>query len=119
VPSDRVEVLLSRYGTRAVDVIEAITEGPDSALDSDPSYSTAEIRHLAQCESVVHLSDVILRRTNHAFTGDVSVELLEELATIVGEALAWSQSRMVTEVHEARTELFVDHGVQLPVAAHG
>ncbi len=76
LPAERVDILLSRYGTRAVDVIDAITAQPDAPLATDPSYSVGEVRYLTSTESVVHLLDVVLRRTNHAFTGDLSTALL-------------------------------------------
>lgn len=111
LPATRVDVLLARYGTRAVNVIDAITAGEDAPLNSDPSYSSAEVRYFAERESVVHLRDVVLRRTNHAFTGDISIELLQELADIVGPVLGWSDARIVSEVQDAADELRTHHGM--------
>jgi glycerol-3-phosphate dehydrogenase len=119
LPADRVDVLLSRYGTRAVNVIDAITEGQDAPLTSDPSYSTAEIRYLAAYESVVHLRDIVLRRTNHAFTGDISTELLKELGSVAGGVLGWNETRMAAEVRDAEDELSTEHGMRFPAAARG
>ena len=58
---DRVATLLDRYGTVAADVIAAIADDPDDAAARRrcPSYSTAELRHLARTEDVVHLDDVL------------------------------------------------------------
>jgi glycerol-3-phosphate dehydrogenase len=105
-------VLLGRYGTRAVEVIDAITAGKDAPLETDPSYSTGEVRYLAEHESVVHLRDVVLRRTNHAFTGDISMELLQELAGLVGPVLKWSDARIAAEVRDAADELLAEHGMR-------
>lgn len=116
LPAERVDTLLSRYGTRATNVIAAIAKGSDAPLESDPSYSTAEVRYLVERESVVHLQDVVLRRTNHAFTGDMSTELLAELAGIAGDSLGWDSTRVDTEIREASDELATDHGVKLPSA---
>jgi glycerol-3-phosphate dehydrogenase len=115
LPAARVETLLARYGTRAIPVIDAITEGDDSPLVSDPSYSTAEIRHLVTNESVVHLLDIVLRRTNHAFTGEISMELLTELSRIAGDALGWSDARIASEVRDTAENLSAEHGMQLSV----
>jgi glycerol-3-phosphate dehydrogenase len=112
LPASRVDVLLSRYGTRAVTVIDAITAGEDSPLETDPSYSTGEVRYLAAHESVVHLRDVVLRRTNHAFTGDISMDLLRELAGLVGPVLKWNDARIAAEVHDAADELLAEHGMR-------
>ena len=58
---ERVATLLDRYGTVAADVIAAIADDPDDAAlhARCPSYSTAELRHLARTEDVVHLDDVL------------------------------------------------------------
>ena len=117
LPATRVDVLLARYGTRAVNVIDAITAGEDAPLNSDPSYSSAEVRYFAERESVVHLRDVVLRRTNHAFTGDISIELLQELADIVGPVLGWSDARIVSEVQDAADELRTQHGMHRATGA--
>ncbi len=115
--AERVDVLLSRYGTRATAVIGAIVDDEDAPLEFDPTYSSAEVRYLAGRESVVHLRDIVLRRTNHAFTGDISLELLRELAGLAGKALGWSESRIEAEVRDAADELLAEHGVRLPAAA--
>jgi glycerol-3-phosphate dehydrogenase len=117
VPADRADTLLSRYGTRATRVIDAIVAGPDASLDTDPSYSSAEVRFLVSAESVVHLQDVVLRRTNHAFTGDMSIDLLRELAEIAGAMLGWDEARVASEVRDASDELRTDHGMTLPAGA--
>jgi glycerol-3-phosphate dehydrogenase len=115
--ADRVDTLLARYGTRAVGVIDAITEGPDMPLAADPSYSTAEIRYLVEREAVVHLRDIVLRRTNHAFTGDISMELLAELARSAAIVLGWSETRVAAEVRDAADELSREHGMRLSAGA--
>ena len=75
-PLDRVATLLDRYGTVAADVIAAIADDPDDApLKTLPAYSTAELRHLARTEDVVHLDDVLMRRTSLAFTGEVTADV--------------------------------------------
>lgn len=114
LPADRVDVLLSRYGTRATAVIDEITAGNDAPLSADPTFSDAEIRYLANSEAVVHLSDVVLRRTNHAFTGAVSMELLEELARITAEVTGWDEQRIAEEVRGTVDILSDLHGMRVP-----
>jgi glycerol-3-phosphate dehydrogenase len=114
---ERTDTLLARYGTRALNVIDALVEDDDRPLATDPTYSTGEIRYLATSESVVHLVDVVLRRTNHAFTGDVSLPLLRELAEIVGGVLGWSDATAAAEVRATTDELSVLHGIQLTEVA--
>jgi glycerol-3-phosphate dehydrogenase len=114
LPAARVDQLLARYGTRAVEVIDAITAGNDAPLVSDPSFSSGEIRYLALNEWVVHLMDVVLRRTNHAFIGDISMDLLNELAAVVGTALGWNKARVASEVRDTADALSKWHGMFLP-----
>ena len=113
----RADALLERYGTRALAIIDAIADEDDAPLVSDASFTTGEIRYLAANESVVHLIDVVLRRTNHAFTGDISLPLLVELSTLVGGVLGWSESRATAEVKATVDELAVMHGIRLPEVA--
>ena len=115
--AERTDALLARYGTRALAVIDAIVDDDDAPLVSDPSFSTGEIRYIAANESVVHLIDVVLRRTNHAFTGDVSLPLLVELSALVGGVLGWSESRAAAEVQATADELATMHGIHFAVLA--
>jgi glycerol-3-phosphate dehydrogenase len=117
LPPERVDVLLSRYGTRALAVIDAIAGEDDGPLATDPTFSSGEIRYLATSESVAHLVDVVLRRTNHAFTGDVSLPLLTELSAIVGAALGWSDAKAAAEVRATVDELGAMHGIHLTEVA--
>ena len=99
LPLARVARLLDRYGTVAVDVIDAITADPDDAMLSTlPTYSTAELRHLARTESVVHLDDVLLRRTSLAFTGAVNADSAAEVAEAIAPVMGWDAAQRRAEV---------------------
>ncbi|NQX04208.1 glycerol-3-phosphate dehydrogenase/oxidase [Rathayibacter sp. VKM Ac-2856] len=111
--SARTGQLLERYGTRAQEVIEALADGHDEALDFDKDFTTGEIRYLAQRESVVHLIDLVMRRTNHAFTGGLSRELLEELAQHTGEVLGWDDATRAREVDATIEHLKTYNGVDV------
>jgi glycerol-3-phosphate dehydrogenase len=92
-------VLLDRYGTVAGEIIAAIEQdASDTALVGAPAYSTGELRHLASTEGVVHLDDVLLRRTSLAFTGEASPETAREVAEAIAEALGWDAARVDAEV---------------------
>lgn len=113
VGAGRAEQLLERYGTRAADVIDFLTEAPDSPLESNPDYSRREIEYLARTESVVHLPDLLLRRTSMAFVGGLSLPLLQELARLVAPVLGWDSGRQASEVALAEEVLRDAHGVEL------
>jgi glycerol-3-phosphate dehydrogenase len=109
----RAEQLLERYGTRAIEVMASIEDGADAPLANDPEFTTGEIRHIVESESVVHLEDLVLRRTNHAFTGDLTVDLLVELSALAGETLEWSEGRRAAEVRATVELLTKVHGMHL------
>ncbi|NQX11059.1 glycerol-3-phosphate dehydrogenase/oxidase [Microbacteriaceae bacterium VKM Ac-2855] len=109
--SARTGQLLERYGTRAAAVIDALADGHDEALDLDKDFTTGEIRYLATHEHVVHLIDLVMRRTNHAFTGGLSKELLDELAQHTGDVLGWSEEKRAEEVAATMAHLTEFNGV--------
>ncbi len=124
---DRAAVLLDRYGTVAAEVIAAITADPDDAgLAAAPEYSTAELRHLAATEAVVHLDDMLLRRTSLAFLGGATQAAAAEIASVIGETLGWDTVRRDTEVrrglaavHAADPTWQPDTGSGYPGVARG
>ncbi|WP_232333793.1 glycerol-3-phosphate dehydrogenase/oxidase [Agromyces laixinhei] len=113
----RAEELLERYGTRAESFIASIEGEQDESLAHHPGYSRREIAWLAGTEQVVHLADVVLRRTSIAFTGALTVPLLDELAEIVGAVLGWDFERRAIEAATTRELLAERHGVDLEASA--
>jgi len=116
VGQKRAGQLLARYGTRASDVIEFLGEEPDAPLSNNAAYTRREIELLAQTEFVVHLSDVVLRRTSIAFKGGMTMALLGELADVLAPILGWSASDRASEVDSIVATLRDDHSVVLPKA---
>ncbi|MEV8133984.1 glycerol-3-phosphate dehydrogenase/oxidase [Microbacterium aurantiacum] len=108
----RVDQLLERYGTRAAALIESLDDS-DAPLASLPDYSTGEIRYLVETEYVVHLIDVLLRRTSVAFVGKTSLPALRELADVAGDVLGWDAATRDEEVAETARILRERHGVEL------
>ena len=90
VSSERVEVLLRRYGTLARVVIEDLRTYGDTPLRHTPDFSVGEITSLVTREFVVALSDVVMRRTRMAFNGVASLEALTEIADVIATVLGWS-----------------------------
>ncbi|WP_236968213.1 glycerol-3-phosphate dehydrogenase/oxidase [Microbacterium aurantiacum] len=108
----RVDQLLERYGTRAAALLESLDDS-DAPLASLPDYSTGEIRYLVETEYVVHLIDVLLRRTSVAFVGKTSLPALRELADVAGDVLGWDAATRDEEVAETARILRERHGVEL------
>jgi glycerol-3-phosphate dehydrogenase len=110
VDARRAGRMLARYGTRAVDVMAALGDD-DVMLTHLEGYSRDEVHHLARTEHVVHLGDLVYRRTSAAFAGVVTAGLLDELADIAGDALGWSRQRRAREVAELTADLAARHDV--------
>ncbi len=112
-PIDHLAVWLDRYGTRARDVADFVSCAPDEPLRALPGYTRREVLFMAQQEKVVHLDDLILRRTMLALLGQLSLELVAELAGVVGPALDWSEQRSREEIQRTLKLLEEVHGVKL------
>ncbi|MDM4761417.1 glycerol-3-phosphate dehydrogenase/oxidase [Galbitalea sp. SE-J8] len=106
-----VDRLLDRYGTRAEEVIDYLGEIEDRPLATDPELTRGEVAYFAEHEQAVHLQDVVLRRTNAAFVGGVTLDLLEELADALGAGLGWDAARRAQEVADTVEVLARDHNV--------
>jgi glycerol-3-phosphate dehydrogenase len=109
-------VLLARYGTRASTVWDTIEAEHDEPLAGD-RLSTRELAWMVDHEHIVHLTDVILRRTDLAFTGSVTYELLGRIAGALAPLLSWDETRVAREIDEAASELRDAHGVALGTEA--
>ncbi|PJJ55406.1 glycerol-3-phosphate dehydrogenase/oxidase [Compostimonas suwonensis] len=117
IGAERAQQLLERYGTRAESVIEYSVEHGDTALEHSSEYSRPEIEFLARTESVVHLVDLLLRRTNLVFRGALTTELLDELADVLAGALGWTPQRRDEEVRDSVEFLRTAHRVSLAASS--
>jgi glycerol-3-phosphate dehydrogenase len=113
LPVHRLAALLDRYGTRAEDVALFMSAEPDLPLRALPEYSRREVQFLASRERIVHLDDLVLRRTIMALLGQLSHEGLEELAEVLASALEWTQERTQQEITRTEKLLTTVHGVRL------
>jgi glycerol-3-phosphate dehydrogenase len=111
--ADRVAGLLTRYGTRAEEVITFLDAGPDRVLHSSRELSVRELEFMAQNEQLGHLIDVLIRRTSLAFRGLVTGELLNEVAGILSGPLGWDTAKRSSEISHAQEVLKRYHGVQV------
>lgn len=101
----RVDRLLFRYGTVLRELLALIDADPGlgEPLAAAPRYLRAEIRYAARAEGVVHLDDVLERRTRLSTeVADRGVDAAEEVAALVGEDLGWDSARRAAEVRRYR-----------------
>ncbi|MFT2751223.1 glycerol-3-phosphate dehydrogenase/oxidase [Clavibacter sp. Sh2088] len=113
IGTEQVDRLLNRYGTRATSVIDVLSGQPSTPLATDPQLTRAEIAYFATHEDAVHLADVVLRRTNLAFVGGVTHEMLAEIADVLQEALGWSDDERDDEIQDTVDTLRTYHGVDV------
>jgi glycerol-3-phosphate dehydrogenase len=102
--------LFKRYGSRAREV-SAYQDGREIPLKHYPGMTLGEIAYLCEKEHVVHLDDLILRRTLLAFLGHLNRALVGELAGILAEYLNWSAEEKAAEVERTLTILHDQHGI--------
>lgn len=113
LPYSRLRLLFERYGTRLDEIADYLAAGNDEPLQHQPEYSRREVAFLARQEKVVHLDDLILRRTLLGMLGQITADLVVELAGVVGEALNWSPERQQTEIQRMIDLMATRHGVVL------
>jgi glycerol-3-phosphate dehydrogenase len=109
----RVAGLLTRYGTRAEEVIGFLDRAPDRLLHSTRELSVRELEFMAQNEQIGHLVDVLIRRTSLAFRGLVTGELLNEVADILSGPLGWDAATRASEISHTQEVLERFHGVRV------
>ncbi|AIY00537.1 glycerol-3-phosphate dehydrogenase [Arthrobacter sp. PAMC 25486] len=113
VDAARAGVLLTRYGTRATDVIAFLAQGKDTVFNSTNELSDREVAFMVENEQIGHLIDVMIRRTSLAFRGLVTSELLAETAAALAGPLGWNQEKVAEEIGHAVDILARFHGVQV------
>lgn len=89
----RVELLLTQVGAEAGEMLGTL-----------PETSIGELKFILSSEAVVHLDDLILRRTMLGKTGKVNPDSLREIAQICAGILGWSEQQTEQEI-ERFTEL--------------
>jgi glycerol-3-phosphate dehydrogenase len=111
--TQRVQSLFDRYGTRVEKVALVLTQQTDFILKTFPDFSRGEVAFLAQNEKIVHLDDLILRRSMLAMLGQLTRASLNELAVALGDSLGWSESQRQAEVARTLDLLAARHAVRL------
>ena len=113
LPNKWPKILFDRYGTRTQEIAAFMAADYDAALKHKPDMTRREIAFLAQHEKIVHLDDLLLRRTLLAYLGELTLPLVDELADFLGDALGWSKAQKKAEAARALKILENRHGVRL------
>jgi glycerol-3-phosphate dehydrogenase len=97
------ELLTRLYGTEVDEVLRLMRD--DEALRTratDDGEPLATVAYAARYEAPVHLTDVLLDRTNIGRLGDPGDEILGRSADIVAKELGWDEARRGKELDVAR-----------------
>ena len=108
VDPERAKILLSRYGMTAVKILNLEKNNP-RMLKHTASYSEQEIAWIAKHEQVIHLNDLIIRRTHLAVCGQLNAAGLSEIAEIVGQTLKWDADQISHETTKTQKLLLERH----------
>ena len=103
--------LFARYGSRCREV-NAFQGGDDAPLQHYSEMTHREVVFLAEKEKVVHLDDLILRRSLMAYLGHLNRPLIDELADILADVLAWDEMQKRAEIIRTLEVLQDRHGVK-------
>ena len=112
IPRPRAATLLDRYGTLAKKVAAFCQEGADAPLRTLPFYTRRELGFIARNELVRRLSDVLYRRTPIALSGQMTPDVVLEVARVVGEELGWDAQKTAREAQDAWKEGRERHNLQ-------
>ncbi|MDQ0071303.1 glycerol-3-phosphate dehydrogenase [Variovorax boronicumulans] len=113
----RALTLLARYGSKALPLAQRLAASGDVPLQHAPDYSAAELSYLCLETGVVHLDDLVIRRTLLAIRGLVTDAALTEISGIAADALGWDAARAHKELHTCATALRERHNVRLQAVA--
>lgn len=100
---DVMRHLASWYGTEVTTVVEAAAvDGGLDRLSSTTPVVCGEITYAARRSAVVHLSDIVFRRTPLASAGDPGDLALERAADLASGVLGWTADRRRQELADVR-----------------
>lgn len=113
ISAERAQTLFDRYGTYAEAIAAFCTAERDYPLENMPDFSQREIIFLARNEKVVHVTDILLRRTLLGMLGKLNRKLVQEIATVMVEEMGWTPLDVQREVALAVETVRVKHNMEL------
>jgi len=104
-----VELLFERYGTL---IKEFLTESqPLEYLKTNKILTINELKYIAEKEKIVHLDDLLLRRTSIGWLGQVDNDSVGEIADIAGDVLDWDETVKNQEIRRVKDIFKKNHTV--------
>lgn len=101
--------LLHRYGSLVEELLALIEDDPSLAgtLEHSTAYLRAEIAHACRTEGVLHLEDLMMRRTRLIYEAPrKGLDTVAEIAAIAAAELGWDEAKTRAEIdaYTARAE---------------
>ena len=94
----QLKKLLESYGTNIEWILRECGSDVCQPLRTIPDVSVGELKHLTAKEDVIHLDDLLLRRTMLGKLGMITPESLWEITEICGGVLNWSMEKSNAEM---------------------
>ncbi|MGB2717119.1 MAG: glycerol-3-phosphate dehydrogenase/oxidase [Vicinamibacterales bacterium] len=106
VPPSTVRRLIAAYGSRYDQIVRLMGDNPTlgAPLSSACRVTRAEVVYSVREEMAIHLSDVLLRRTEAGTGGHPGEAAIQAAAEVMANELGWSASR--AEVEKGDCPLF-------------
>ena len=105
---------MSRYGTTATEIFAHQSDYSDNQrISGAQRHSVREIDWIARQELVVHLSDIVFRRSTMAIEGLLTIQGLREIGAIAAAARNWDSQRLAEEIDDVIALLSKLHGQTL------
>jgi glycerol-3-phosphate dehydrogenase len=93
----------------------ATHDTPIGGREPEPNYAhPTALAQVVRTEAVVHLDDLLLRRTPLALFGQLTPDRFAAVAELVARELGWSPTYLTHEVTRTRELLATRHGVSFP-----
>lgn len=108
VDQERIERLFAWYGTKTRQILDRHGDQL-TPLQTLPEWTLGELVWILEGEDVLHLDDLILRRTTLAKLGKISHQSLEEVAGICAAVLGWSLEEKTMEIERYQQILLSEH----------
>jgi glycerol-3-phosphate dehydrogenase len=92
--------LIANYGTAYHQVLKSVETRPTIGPEREGRNAVlaAEVRHAVNEEMALHLSDLVLRRTDVGTAGHPGSAVLDLCARVAAPALGWDETRIAAEV---------------------
>ncbi len=103
IPIDILNHLYTQYGKGAFEIVGMITQNPNlnERLDPENCFIPAEIKYILKYEFVIHLIDVMIRRTEIQMKVHYSkqINVAKKVAQIMAEEYEWNIETKEKEIN--------------------